>query len=447
MKNYEVVVIGAGPGGYQCALELGKAGVKTLLIEKIKEKVGGTCLNVGCIPTKNYLESASFASQIEHFKSMGLELEYKGLNLQELREKTIALKTEIRGGVLWTLEQANVQMLYASATFLDSTTIEADGERISFEKCVIATGSQVRELPQLSLDSKKIIFSSDVFELSTLPKSIAIIGAGAIACEFATFFNAFGVKVHLIGRSSRLLSKEDVDISKALTRVFKRSGIEVSTSVNLVKSEVNEESVKLFFDGDKESLEVPLVLNAAGRVPRCNALNLENAGVTQNEKGYIQVNPSFETSQKNVFALGDCVDTPAFAHTAYSEAKIVAHNLTNDISKVNEHISPSTIFTNPQCASFGLKEDQLKERGVEYEVRKAYFKANAKAKIHGDDSGFAKLLMDSKSGLILGASVLGTQATEIIHELLVATENGVSVEELKSVTHAHPTVSEIITYL
>ena len=447
MKKFEVVVIGAGPGGYQTALELGKKGIKTLLIEKAKEKVGGVCLNVGCVPTKSYLESASFASRVVHFQEMGLDLAYNGLNLQELKEKTIALKTELRTGVLWTLEQSKVETLYASARFVDSRTIEADGERIEFEKCVIATGSRVRELPQLPLDSKRIIFSSDVFELNALPKSIAIIGAGAIACEFASFFNAFGVKVHLIGRSERLLSKEDVDVSKALTRVFKRSGIEVSTSMNVLKSEVGEDSVKLSFDGDKEELEVELVLNAAGRVPNCDALNLEKAGVVRNEKGYVKISPSFETSQKNIFAIGDCVETPAFAHTAYSEAKIVAYNIINDASKINAHVSPSTIFTNPQCASFGLKESQAKERGLEYEVKKAYFKANAKAKIHGDDSGFAKAIIDSKSGLILGASVLGTGATEIIHELLAAMENGVTLEELKSVTHSHPTISEVVTYL
>ena len=447
MKKFEVVVIGAGPGGYQTALELGKRGVKTLLIEKVKEKIGGTCLNVGCIPTKSYLESASFTSKIVHFKDMGLELDYKGLNLKELKEKTTALITEIRTGVLWTLEQSNVEILYGNAVFMDDRTIEVNGESIAFEKCVIATGSRIRELPQLPLDSKRIIYSSDVFKLKTLPKSIAIIGAGAIACEFASFFNAFGVKVHLIGRSSRLLSKEDVDVSKALTRVFKRFGIEVSTSINVLKSEVGEESVKLFFDADKESLEVELVLNAAGRVPNCDELNLERAGITQNEKGYVKISSSFKTTQNNIFALGDCVQTPAFAHTAYSEAKIVAYNIINDASKTNEHLSPSTIFTNPQCASFGLKESQAKEQAIEYEVRKAYFKANAKAKIHGDDSGFAKVLINKKNGFILGASVVGVEATEIIHELLVAMENGLSIDSLKSVTHAHPTVSEVITYL
>ena len=235
MKEYEVVIIGAGPGGYQSALELGKAGVKTLLIERAKELVGGTCLNVGCIPTKNYLESASLISKIPHYEQMGLSLEYKGLDLNQLQTKTTELITEIRTGVLWMLEQSHVELLYGNATFINSNTIEVNNEKISFKKCIIATGSKVRELPKLPIDSKQVISSSDVFKLDTMPKSIAIIGAGPIACEFATFFSSFGVEVTLIARSKRLLPNEDEDVSKALLRAFKKSNIKVITSATIEK--------------------------------------------------------------------------------------------------------------------------------------------------------------------------------------------------------------------
>ena len=447
MKSYEVIVIGGGPGGYQAALELGKAGVKTLLIDKAKEKIGGTCLNVGCIPTKNYLESASLISKIPHYEQLGLSLDFKGLNLEQLKDKTVALKNEIRTGVLWMLEKSHVELLYGNASFLDTKTVEVSGEKIAFNKCIIATGSQSRELAQLPIDGKSIISSSDIFELNSLPKSIAIIGAGPIACEAATFFSAFGVDVTLIGRSPRLLSNEDEDISKALLRVFKKSNITVITSATVEKAKVKEDSVELFLKESRENIVCDLVLNATGRTPYSEGLNLENAGVKKDEKGFIKTSASFETSQESIYAIGDCIDTPAFAHTAYAEAEIVADNILNNESKTNTYISPSTIFTNPQIASCGLKERDAKERGIDIEVKKTYFKTNAKAKIHGDDSGFAKVVLDAKSGVILGATIIGTDATEIIHELLIAMQNRLTITKLREIIHAHPTVSEIITYL
>jgi len=446
MKTYEVVVIGAGPAGYQSALELGKAGLSVLLIDRVKESIGGTCLNVGCIPTKSYLESAAFISKISHFEQMGVDLDFMGLNLERLREKTIALKTEIRTGVLWMLEQAKVEILYGSASFVDSKRIRVNDEDITFDKCIIATGSTPRELPQLPIDSKFIISSNDVFDLDKLPKSIGIIGVGAIACEMSTFFNALGVEVTLIGRSSRLLPREDIDASKALLRVFKRFGMRVITSTNIKKVKIKEYGVELLLDSS-ESIECEVVLSATGRIPNCESLNLQNTDVRQDEKGFVEVSSSFVSSQKNIYAIGDCIDTEAFAHTAYAEAKIVTQNIINSESKTNTHITPSTIFTNPQVASCGLKESQAKEQGIEVEIKKAYYKANARAKIHGDDSGFAKVIVGAKSEVILGATIIGVEATEIIHELVFAIEKKLTIIELREVIHAHPTVSEIITYL
>lgn len=447
MKEYEVVIIGAGPGGYQAAIELGNAGVKTLLIERSKELVGGVCLNFGCVPTKNYLHSASFVSSLPHYMQCGLNFNFQGLNLEQLKSKTGVLITEIRSGILWMLEQSHVDLLYGSASFVDKKTVAVDGENIGFKKCIIATGSKVRELPQLPIDSKFIISSSDVFELNTLPKSIAIIGTGPIGCEFATFFSSFGVEVTLIGRGSQLLSTEDEDISKALLRAFKKSNIHVITSATIAKVALKENGVELFFNEVPESITCEMVLSATGRIPNTGGLNIENTNVKLDEKRFIEVSPSFVTSQENIYALGDSIDTPAFAHTAYAEAKIVAQNIVNNESKTNTHVTPSTIFTNPQIASCGLSEKDAKAQSLDYEVKKAYFKVNAKAKIIGDDAGFAKVIVNAKSGVILGAAVIGAEATEIIHELTLAVEKKVTIAELREVIHAHPTVSEIIAYL
>lgn len=447
MKQYEVVIIGAGPAGYKAALALADAGKSVLLVDKTKENVGGTCLNVGCIPTKNYLESAKFVSKVSYFKDSGVLLDVNGLDLEKLREKTISLKNEIRTGVLWMLEQAGVETIYNWASFIDKNTIEIAGEKIGFDKCIIATGSKVRELPALPIDSKRIISSRDVFDLKTLPKSIAIIGCGPIGCEFATFFNTFGVDVTMVGRSAQLLPSEDLDVSKALLRVFKRDGIKVILSVTVESSKVYEDGVELILSENKESIKCDMVLSAMGRVPYTDGLNLLSAGVELDDRGYIDVKPSFQTTQEHIYAAGDCIPTKAFAHTAYAEAKISANNIINNQNLSNTHITPSTIFTHPEIASCGLKENEAKEQAKEVDVKKAYFKVNSKAKIHGDDSGFIKVVVCAKTDVILGATIIGVEATEIIHELVIAVEKEVTYKELKGLIHAHPTVAEIVSYI
>ncbi|MDP3464508.1 MAG: dihydrolipoyl dehydrogenase [Sulfuricurvum sp.] len=448
MKEYEVVVIGAGPGGYEAAIELGRAGIQTLLIDKTKEHIGGTCLNEGCIPTKNYLQSAEYASKAAYFSDCGLELELKGLDIGKLAEKTVHVKNELRSGVVWMLESAGVETLYGSASFVDAHTVDVSGERIGFEKCIIATGARAREVSVLPIDGKHIISSREVFELDHLPKSVAIVGGGPIGCEFATFFNAFGVEVTLIARGSQLLSGEDEDVAKTLLRAFRKSNINVLTSASILHAEVNENGVELLISGEREErIRCEVVLCAIGRDPYTQGLNPENAGIKRNTKGFIEVNGAFQTAQKHIYAVGDCIDTPAFAHTAYAEARIAAHNIISGGLDTNTHINPSTIFSHPQIASCGLREKEAKEQGIKIEVKKAFFKVNAKAKILGDDSGFAKIIICSDSNVILGAAIIGVEATEIIHEMVVAVEKKLTAKELIGMIHVHPSVSEIVRYL
>ena len=448
MKQYEVIVIGAGPGGYEAALNLGKAGIKVLLVEKNKEHIGGTCLNEGCIPTKNYLQNAEFLSKIPHFNDCGIDVEVKGLDLNRLREKTNLLKNEIRIGVAWMLEQAKIESIYGTASFTDKNSIEVNGEIIGFDKCIIATGAKARELPLLPIDGKHIISSQDIFELKYLPKSIAIIGVGAIGCEFASFFNAFGVEVTLIGRSPRLLPHEDEDISKAMLRAFKKRNIKVTTSTTLQKAEIKQNSIELYINNQiDEPILCELVLSAAGRVPYTETLQLENTEVSLDKNLFIEVNSSFQTSQNNIYAIGDCIDTPAYAHTANAEAKITAKNIVENKAYTNTNITPSAIFTNPSIASCGLNEKDAKENNDDIYIKKAFFKVNSKAKIIGDDSGFIKIIVCAKTNVILGGSIIGVEATEIIHEIVLAIENKITIQELKSMIHVHPTVSEIISYL
>ncbi|MEA3288682.1 MAG: NAD(P)/FAD-dependent oxidoreductase, partial [Campylobacterota bacterium] len=233
MKHYEAVVIGAGPAGYEAALNIASNGLKTLLIEKTKENIGGTCLNEGCIPTKQYLEVSSHIANLSFLKELGVDMELKSFDIKQLQKRTKELKDEIRSGVLWLLEQAKVDILYGSAKFIDENTIEVNGETISFDKLLIATGSIVKELESIPFDGDKIISSKDIFTLDKLPKSITILGSGAIGCEAASFFNGCGLDVTLISKGNRILAKEDDDISKALQRSFKRKGIDIVLNTNI----------------------------------------------------------------------------------------------------------------------------------------------------------------------------------------------------------------------
>lgn len=445
MKQFQTVVIGAGPAGYEAALELARAGGKTLLIDKSKEHIGGVCLNEGCISTKNYLQYAEFATRASYFGGRGLELEMKGLDIKALAIHTASLKDELRTGVAWLLEQAGVEMLYGSASFIDDYHISVSDETIAFDHCIIATGSKTRELPILPIDGKRIISSREVFELQALPKSIVIVGGGLIGCEFATFFSAFGVEVTMIVRGTQLLSGEDEDLSKALLRAFKKRSINVLFSASVSEVQVERERVKLAIHAqNEEQIECDLVLSATGRIPYTDGLQLENAGIRQSDKGFIEVNSSFQTTREHIYAVGDCIETFGYAHTAYTEGRVASHNIITGEALTNTHVTPSTIFSDPQVATCGLNEKEAKRLGMDIDVKKAYFKANAKAKIVGDDTGFMKLILSPQDGTVLGASVVGAEAVEIIHLLSAAVERKVTLKELAGMIYAHPTISESI---
>jgi dihydrolipoamide dehydrogenase len=429
-------------------MELGRGGIKTLLIDRGKERIGGTCLNEGCIPAKLYLECAAYAARASYFNGCGLEVQIGKLDPGALKEKKKALLNELRSGIVWGLDQAGVEFLEGSAAFVDPNTVEVSGEKIGFKTCVIATGSAFRVVPGLVPDGGRIITSKEVFELDLLPKSIAILGGGPIGCEFATFFSAFGTEVTLIQRRDRLLPSEDVEVAKALMREFKKRGIRVLSGATLEDAAVNEEGVELRLGGESpETIRCETVLCATGRSPYTEGLELEKAGVVRDAKGFIDVNGYLQTSQPHIYALGDCIDTPAYAHSAYFEASIAAHTILHGPDKANTPITPSVVFSHPQIASCGLNEEEAKERGVAVEIHKAYFKVNSKAKIYGDDAGFAKIVTEAQTGTVLGASIIGADATEIIHEMVVAVEKKITLQELRSFIHAHPTVAEIVRFL
>lgn len=445
-KRYDAVVIGAGPGGYEAALKLSKGGLKTLLIDKDKHKVGGTCLNVGCIPTKTYLQSAELMLKTPWYQELGIDMEIKGFDLQQLKRRTTALINEIRSGVLWLLDQAGVELLYGEAFFTANNTIKVNDKTIAFDKCVIATGSTIRENAELPYEGRYILNSDDIFKLEKLPGSITILGSGAIGCEFATFFNAMGVEVNIIARGEYLVSKEDIDVSKTLIRELKKRKINILTSSKIIGHEIRENKIFIDLQGNEQKkIESDIVLLAIGREPNTKNLGLENTDVKTDEKGFIKVDRGFKTAQNNIYAAGDCINTIAFAHAAYAEAKTAAYNILNNKAKENNNVIPSVIFTIPQIARCGLTQKEAERKGIDIEVKKNYYKANAKAKIMGDDSGIIKIIIDSANGIILGGSIVGIEASELINILVWAVDKKISYEEFQNYIYPHPSVSEVFS--
>ncbi len=441
--KFDVVVIGAGPGGEKCSQHLAKGGKKVCLIEKNENHIGGTCLNEGCIPAKLYLESAETLSRKKYLESLGLSMQDVSFDLATLKEKKTALLNQIRKGATDGVSKSGVEMVFGSATFVDENSIKAGEQIIKADKFVIATGSIHRPHPLLEIDKKQIISSDEVFELEKIPESILIVGGGAIGCEFATFFNSIGVNVHIAEFTPNLVPAEDEDVAKTLERELKRKGIKVTTNANVTNYTKNENSVMIDMQTPRGVVQgsYELVLVSIGRAPNTKNLGLENANI-KSDRGFITVDKNLTTANPNIYALGDVIPTPALAHMAYHEARVVANNILHEKKMQASKVMPFVTFCHPQVASVGLNEKSLKEQNIEYEVIKSFFKSSVKAKIKGDDGGFIKLLCDKDNGAILGCAMIGNETTELIHEILIAINANLAKADLKEMIFAHPTLSE-----
>ena len=448
--SYDMIIIGAGPAGYELASILGQAGQKVALISKDEVAVGGTCLTEGCIPAKNFLESSDFVKKTAHFAHCGVDLELKGFDLQVLQDKTRQLQKTLNTGILAKMKQAKVALKYGKASFVAKDKIKVNDEVLSADAIVIATGSKHKNHPLLPLIEDKIIYSKSVFNMKDLPKSILIIGGGAIGCEFASFFHNLGTSVAIAEFTPQLLPNEDEDVAKTIKRDFEKQGMKIWLKANVASYDVRDDGVAVSIEHNGKTLEQTFekILISIGRSPNTDDLGLETAGITL-DKGFIQVDENLQTlGNEGVFALGDVIQSPALAHWAYHEAKVLAaHLLKQDPKRLNV-VFPSVTFCNPQVASVGASEQVLKAQGMSYKVKKQFFKASAKAKIKGNDGGFIKVIYEDsateKSGKILGAAIIGQDATELIHNFLIAINVGLSLKDLAKMVFAHPTLSESI---
>lgn len=446
MYDFDVIVIGAGPAGYEVASLLGAAGKSVCIVEKSETTVGGTCLNEGCVPAKNFLETAAYIKKEVYFKSCGVNHIESSFDINTLKKSTNCLIQDLKVGIFSKLKKSKVTVEYDSASFVDSHTIalENQNRNISSKDIVIASGSSHRDHPMLKLKDEKIISSREVFNLKDIPKSILIIGGGAIGCEFASFFSALGSTVEISEFTAKLVANEDDDIARALKREFEKKGIKVGLNANVSNYSINENGVELTIESGKkvETKTFDKVLVSIGRVPNTTTLNLEKMSIAT-DRDFITVNDNLQCiNHDNIYAIGDVLKTPALAHVAYYEAKRVAQHILEQETLSADYIFPSVTFCTPQIASIGKSEKVLKESSIKFKNKKLFFKTNAKAKIKGDDSGFIKVLYDEETTLILGASIIGNDATELIHQFLVAINAKLGLDDLAKMIFAHPTLSE-----
>ena len=448
MEKFDAIVIGSGPGGYVCAIKLAQLGIKVACVEG-NSALGGTCLNVGCIPSKALLNAShNYHNAIENFSKMGIEVDPPVVNWNKMlsyKESMIADNTK---GIEYLFKKNKITLIKGWASFMDKNTIRVDNKSYRAEYFVIATGSQSTNLNDIEFDEKVILSSTGALELKEIPKKMIIVGAGVIGLEMGSIYSRLGTEVTVLEYFDKVLNGMDHDISKNFKAILQKQGFKfhLNSSVSMIAKE--KKGVKVTFqarESDQISdLSADVVLVATGRKPLTKGLNLENIGVELNPKGQIETDSNFRTIAKNIFAIGDVTAGPMLAHKAEEEGIAVAEVIAGQAGHVNFEVIPSVVYTDPEVAAVGKTENELKEAGIGIKVGKFSFMGNGRAKTVFSNNGFVKIIADSNSDKILGAHIIGPAAGDLVHEVCVAMEFGASTEDLARTCHAHPTFSEAV---
>jgi len=449
-NSFDVIVVGGGPAGYVCAIRSAQLGLATAVVER--EKLGGVCVNIGCIPTKALLHSAYVANLAAHdAKDLGVELGSIKTDYGVAMRRSRKVSEQNSKGVEFLMKKHKITVIRGTGVLGKNRTVKVGNDTYEAKKAVvIATGSRVKGIPQIGLEINKttVISSDEALFLEQAPKTMAMVGAGAIGCEFADVFNAFGTKVTLIEALPRILPLEDAESSDVLTKSYRKRGITVLAGAKVKKATVGKDKVTLEVEagGKTETVEVEKVLMAAGRAVNTESMGFQEAGVQLTDKGFVKVNlETLETTAPGVYCIGDVAGPPMLAHKGSREGVNVAERVAGHKPHPIKYDNvPSVTYCHPEVASIGLTEEQAKERKLDYQVGRFPFSANGRARTSGDTEGFVKIVRDKKYGEILGAHIVGSHASELIHELAVARENEYTVEEVDLAIHAHPTLSEAI---
>ena len=448
MATYDVIIIGSGPGGYVCAIRCAQLGLKTACIEG-RETLGGTCLNVGCIPSKALLHASHMFHETKYnFSKMGLKCATASIDWKKMmnyKNETIEANTK---GVDFLFRKNKVDWIKGWAQIKSSEKVQVGSSIFETKNIIIASGSVPATLPGLEIDEKKIVSSTGALALSKIPQNLVVIGAGVIGLELGSVYSRLGSDVTVIEFFDHITPGMDQEVQKSFQRILKKQGLKfvMGAAVETVKKEKSKATVnyKLRVDDSNKKIVADVVLVATGRKPFTEGLGLEKVGVELLESGQIKTGEFWETNIPGIYAIGDVIAGPMLAHKAEDEGLAVAEIISNKHGHVNYNIIPGVIYTNPEVASVGATEQALQEKKQDYKIGKFMFMGNGRAKANLNSDGFVKILSDAKTDRILGAHIIGPSAGELIHEICVAMEFGASAEDLALTCHAHPTYSEAI---
>ena len=449
MEEFDITVIGSGPAGYVCAIRAAQLGYNVCCIEK-GQTLGGTCLNIGCIPSKSLLHSSHLYDQASDLKKLGINFDNVSFDLSKIMEKKSESVESLTKGVEFLFKKNKINRKSGFAKLKNINEIEIlsgeKSETIKSAKIIIATGSEVSSPNGVVIDEKDILSSTGALSLEKVPNHLVVIGAGYIGLEMGSVWSRLGSKVTVIEYADRILPGMDTEVSSSFQKILIKQGFDfkLSTALRSVNKEGDSLSVSVENKGQTMNIDCDKVLISTGRRPYTFGLNLEELGVKLNDKGFIITDNHFKTSIDNIYAVGDCKLGPMLAHKASEEGTAVAEIIDGQAGHVNYNAIPSVIYTAPEVASVGKTEDEIKAEGVTYKVGKFPFTANAKAKVMNDTGGFVKILSDNKTDEVLGVHIIGADAGNMIGELTVAMEFGASAEDIARTCHAHPTLTESI---
>jgi len=452
MDSFDVIVIGSGPGGYVSAIRCAQLGMKTALIEKYP-KLGGTCLNVGCIPSKALLESSEHYNKSTHeFKDHGININKITVDFSQTMKRKEKIISEMHSGLEFLMKKNKIHVINGLASFIDKNTVNIKSSNknitIKAEKIIIATGSKPTVLPFFNFDKKRIITSTEALSLKEVPKKMAIIGAGVIGLELGSVYSRMGTQVSVIDVSENIISTMDLSLGKELKKILSNQldvKFYLNHKVSIVKNNGKNVTVTALSSSDEEiKIDADYCLISIGRKPYTENLSLDKAGVEVDISGRIRVDNMLQTTQSGIFAIGDVVEGAMLAHKAEEEGVFVAEILAGQKPHINHNLIPNVVYTWPEVASVGLSEEKLKAEKIKYKVGVFPFKANGRAKISMDTDGFVKIIADAQSDEILGVHMIGPRCADLISEAVVAMEYRASAEDIARITHAHPTFSEVI---
>lgn len=451
-NTFDVIIVGGGPGGYVCAIRCAQLGLTVGLVEK--DRMGGVCVNIGCIPTKALLHSAYTANLLRHAAELGVTAGDVKTDYGVAMKRSRKVAEQNSKGAEFLMKKNQVEVFKGTGALKPGKKVEvakAEGGTATLEArkaVVVATGSRPKDIPAigLSFNGKTVFSSTEALLLEAAPKTMAIVGAGAVGTEFADVFDAFGTQVTLIEALSRVLPVEDAEMSDAVSKSFTKRGIAVVTGAKIEKATAKKDGVTLAFQsgGKAESLDVACVLVAAGRAPNTERIGLEEVGIRL-DKGFIKIDAAMQTTAPGYYAIGDVAGPPLLAHKGSREGVVAAETIAGRKPPPIDYTNvPGATYCHPEVASIGLTEEQCRERKLDYVVGRFPFSASGRARTSGETEGLVKIIRDKKYGEILGAHIVGAHATELIHELAVARANEYTVEEIELAIHAHPTLAEAV---